>query len=367
MKVAEVFYAVNTPIAVDGEAKLGKIKIRYSSASHVIASGGRFVGYTALKKTNDLAADRVVIGDSEYLVTLGWSMVSADEVSYCLCIDDTENKWVAVMPRYWKLPTIKSSNNRRGENNSREIITIGICIVIIIIICIVLLVIKMAHGGIRNTLVNTEVTTQIVHGGESVTYEYGASVSTEATIEAEYEELIEECKDVAEQELANTPTSNNAVANDTEQTDEDPEVTYESSSSSSSSAVQKPESTEDKTVNPVVSSIEETVIVPKYESSASDLEETISVSGVNEIGDITLASGVGSFTLNNNTDFTLSFQLKNGSDVLVDVTILPGASQEIQLRDKLKESTKLKANLKYLTSEGALYSQFNTDIWVNIV
>ena len=366
MKVANVIYAVNTPLRVDGEIRLGKTKVRYSDGITVINSGGYFAGYTNLEETKDSTVDRVVVGEASFIIYDDYDSKYAKDALYCLCVGDELNDWIAVMPRRWEPPEYKVSTAHetdkegalRGHVPLKELTILVMCILLLIFIVVFLIKLKSTNHitWIPGT---TETTTQTLKGGDSVTYEYGANVSTNETIEDSFNSWIEADRKTAEKERANTPNKDNAIENSSES----------DISTGDDAIADKPSVDEikDKTINPAVSSIKETVLVPKYESVADDVEGTIAESSVNGIGDITLADGIDSFTLNNITDFTISFEMKCGDSVIKSAEVAPGTSQEIYLRDVITESTKVIVSFKYTSKEGALYSKFSTDIWVNIL
>ena len=198
MRVAKVISADSTPLKIDGVLKKGGRQLQISNYDTVHDAKGKLVGYTTLRKTTKLDVDRLRIGDS-YFDLHDMMRVNPESIKFCICVDDYENQWVCVLPKFTQMddaPVITDFKSSKKESHfSYKHVLVPIIIgCSIFVVSYSVLSHKQEVKQVVKTITEPKTNT-VTQPGTEKTYVYGAKVDSDTqTAEAAYEKEIQHDK-----------------------------------------------------------------------------------------------------------------------------------------------------------------------------
>lgn len=301
LHVAKKFKSFDSPL---GSRELyhrgGKVRVYVSGREALDKSNVEYVGYTKLEKTKAVNVDRVEVGKGIcYRVYL--EQFNPQKISFAFCIDDIENKWVAVLqkePSNINIATIQGA--------------LGAACVVLAAVLISLITTLMSNNSptASDTEKLTEITTQITSGGYSETRTFGSSAIDEngvvqdgATAEDVLNARIEQSTNDAKKERESLRNGATVVAEGN---------TNNEVSEKSATSEEKAESIKENDGTPPVSTPSETVIIRDVTNDVTDTDVLAEVKNPG-IGDITVYAGKETVEFCNTYSSTLTVSFKCGN------------------------------------------------------
>lgn len=301
LHVAKKFKAFDSPL---GSRELyhrgGKVRIYVSGREALDKSNAEYVGYTKLEKTKAINVDRIEVGKGIcYRVYL--EPFNSQEISFAFCIDDIENKWVAVLQK-------ESSNVKVATIQG----ALGAACVVLVAVLFSLITALMSNDSTTTTDTErlTEITTQITSGGYSETSAFGSSVIDEngvvqdgATAEDVLNARIEQSTDDAKKERESLHKGVTVAIEGS---------TGSAASEEGETSREKDEASKENDETPPVSTPSETVIIRDVTNDVADTDVLAEVKNPG-IGDITVYAGKETVEFCNTYSSTLTVSFKCGN------------------------------------------------------
>lgn len=357
MKVARVCTGVNTPLKVYKSVNLRKASIRVSDLDTVLESDGKIVGYTNLKLTSDKTLDRIKIGSYSYIVEFGdVSDDALQHAKYCICVDDTKNKYVLFVGRWEESKTSEWDEPATTEFLRRTVI--GVCVPILAFCIFKLVTISSDISDsteIAETVSTEAVSDTVTIGGGTYTYVYGAYAdSTEPTDEDIVNQVIEEEAPLREAEKdATIPgATNNSTTLEAQDTTSQEDATTEYYGEPSTEQLQ-------------ISSINDTVIVTSNSDEAST-EDVLGEEFFPKLGNITISSKSPDYSVKNTTGYALTVTITIDDMSIASISLSANESASITLLGKVSETSKAMISYDYKDVDNKTIAHFDSDITIYV-
>lgn len=361
MRVAKVISADSTPLKIDGVLKKGGRQLQISNYDTVHDAKGKLVGYTTLRKTTKLDVDRLRIGDS-YFDLHDMMRVNPESIKFCICVDDYENQWVCVLPKFTQMddaPVITDFKSSKKESHfSYKHVLVPIIIgCSIFVVSYSVLSHKQEVKQVVKTITEPKTNT-VTQPGTEKTYVYGAKVDSDTqTAEAAYEKEIQHDKKY----YANDNEAISSVHPD----DSDVSITSKISSTESDDQTSKPKddrgtfySTEDTILTPAASTFFDTDNPTDW--NVSEYSPVIS--------NITISEKNTGITLMNPTSDKCNVSLLTKSNKeIVSCSIDSGASTTLELLSHFSKTTKVTIKYEFFDSEDKLCNTLSSKITVYVL
>lgn len=362
MKVAKVISADSTPLKIDGVLKKGGRQLQISNYDTVHDASGKLIGYTTLRKVTELNVDRLRIGDS-YFDLHDMINVNYDSIKFCICVNDYENQWVCVLPKFTQIsdstPTItdfKHSVTKSHISHKRVLIPV-ILSCSVFIASYSLLSHKPEVKQVVKTIIEPKSTT-VTQPGTEKTYVYGTKVDLDTqTAEAAYEKEIKHDKKY----YANDNEAIASIQSDKSAVKVTPKV---------SDTKPTEQSSDSKDDRGTFYSTEDTILTPLASTSFdTDNPTDWNVSEYSPvISNITISEKNTGITLMNPTSnkCKVSLLTKSAKEI-VSCSIDPGNSATLELMSYFDKTTKVTIKYEFFDSEDKLCNTLSSKITVYVL